>query len=552
MGRTVSKETILLSSPSDLPDEHIRIIRNVIKQWNHNASRSAQIEFELLQWKDMAPNAEREGRGQIVIDDYFRNGTVSAVIAVFTNRLGTSTGAFLSGTVEEIHLAQGLGLPVGVFWNRWQAEIGLVDKQSGIYAKQVIDQYQQLDDFLHKSQCAGLYREYHSKAELRTYVGNLLDAFRAKLQAKRCSRSDCSPSAQPSVSTNPSGIAGSVTINNCGNVGAFAIQGDVIQRQSQTQGQLQSQVAAQAQAQEQTQSQVSASTTSEEAKAKTTAGSAASDNASKPLDAAELLGRMFVALSGEKNPSASSYGEMSAPVRADGRCLRAPLEGLRIVYEANVGRVCLRIFPDEASSNRYYCIADDGGNSSTIRLTYVDAENGRVDQPFVLDSYKNEEVVQDWNDDFEGQLTDCIATIQRMSRYIAMREVHQREWDERFARYVAATGGNYKNELLNGHMYQSVHSRLVFISGGRLYRPGNNAPQAGVQVTIDGVHYDAFDVPIIALTGADVLSELIARVKRTMHDAGRMIRRGSSRHTATNATNFLNMLKKYRDFIAAE
>lgn len=88
MGRTVSKECILLSSPSDLPEGHIHLIQDVISQWNHDAGQFADIEFELLQWKDMARNAEHEERGQLFIDEYLRKGIVSAVIVIFTNKLG--------------------------------------------------------------------------------------------------------------------------------------------------------------------------------------------------------------------------------------------------------------------------------------------------------------------------------------------------------------------------------------------------------------------------------------------------------------------------------
>ncbi|QNJ94840.1 DUF4062 domain-containing protein [Mycolicibacterium fluoranthenivorans] len=106
---------ILISSPSDLPQEHRDTIARTIRRWNNQHSRFYGIHY--------SPTDSSEG-GAPLFGEYAQDvvnkqivDDSDMVLAIFTDRLGTPTPDHKSGTAEEIERALSQKKEVAVLQN---------------------------------------------------------------------------------------------------------------------------------------------------------------------------------------------------------------------------------------------------------------------------------------------------------------------------------------------------------------------------------------------------------------------------------------------------
>lgn len=99
MPRTATIYRILIASPSDVFEER-EAVRNVIYNWNASHSVDMSIMFEPVLWETHV-NPELGDRPQSIINRQIVDDS-DILIGMFWTRVGTPTGTFESGTIEEI------------------------------------------------------------------------------------------------------------------------------------------------------------------------------------------------------------------------------------------------------------------------------------------------------------------------------------------------------------------------------------------------------------------------------------------------------------------
>lgn len=95
---------VMIASPSDVAEER-QLVRDAIYEWNAIHSKQFGIMLNPVGWEThVAP--EMGNRPQEIINTRILNDT-DILIGIFWTRLGTETGEYVSGTVEEItkHIA---------------------------------------------------------------------------------------------------------------------------------------------------------------------------------------------------------------------------------------------------------------------------------------------------------------------------------------------------------------------------------------------------------------------------------------------------------------
>lgn len=95
---------VMIASPSDVAEER-QLVRDAIYEWNAIHSKQFGVMLNPVGWEThVAP--EMGNRPQEIINTRILNDT-DILIGIFWTRLGTETGEYVSGTVEEItkHIA---------------------------------------------------------------------------------------------------------------------------------------------------------------------------------------------------------------------------------------------------------------------------------------------------------------------------------------------------------------------------------------------------------------------------------------------------------------
>lgn len=90
---------VVIASPSDVPEERA-IVQNVINNWNTSNSLTSGILLDPIMWETHV-HPDMSDRPQGVINDQVLS-YADAVIGIFWSRIGTHSGAYESGSVEEI------------------------------------------------------------------------------------------------------------------------------------------------------------------------------------------------------------------------------------------------------------------------------------------------------------------------------------------------------------------------------------------------------------------------------------------------------------------
>ena len=145
---------VMIASPTDVREER-SITREVIHEWNVVNSERDSVVLLPVGWETHAAPALGERPQALINKQVLR--TCDLLVAIFWTRLGTSTGAAQSGTVEEIQEHLATGKPAMVYFSTVPANPTSVDQ----------DQYNELRIFKNTIRQLGIVEEYGSVTDFR-------------------------------------------------------------------------------------------------------------------------------------------------------------------------------------------------------------------------------------------------------------------------------------------------------------------------------------------------------------------------------------------------
>lgn len=174
---------LLLISPSDVARERERISNAVIR-WNAQIGDALKAHVDLVRWETHG-SPDLSGTAQDVLDRQIVDGC-DLGLAVFWSRVGTPTGAHVSGSVEEISRLRGQGKRVMVYF---------CDRP--IPANVDLAEYQRLRDLRAEYEQQGLIGTYVEPADLELAVlGHLSSAVKSLLPSRVLNPEEATPLTQ--------------------------------------------------------------------------------------------------------------------------------------------------------------------------------------------------------------------------------------------------------------------------------------------------------------------------------------------------------------------
>lgn len=145
---------VLIASPFDVSSERAAI-REVISRWNNAHSETRHIVLMPVGWEThSAP--EMGDRPQAILNQQIAN-SCDLLIGVFWTRLGTDTGEYASGSVEEIEEHMKAGRQTMIYFSKAPVEPDSIDP----------GQYGKLKEFKKTCQARGVYAEYSDLNEFQ-------------------------------------------------------------------------------------------------------------------------------------------------------------------------------------------------------------------------------------------------------------------------------------------------------------------------------------------------------------------------------------------------
>jgi hypothetical protein len=146
---------VMIASPSDVSAER-SIVREVLSEWNVvNADVRRQVLLPIGWETHSVP--EMGDRPQALINKQILHDC-DLLVGVFWTRIGTATGEYASGTVEEIEEHIKAGKPTMLYFSSAPVLPDSVDP----------DQYRRLKEFRMSCQARGLYEPYSDVQDFRT------------------------------------------------------------------------------------------------------------------------------------------------------------------------------------------------------------------------------------------------------------------------------------------------------------------------------------------------------------------------------------------------
>lgn len=145
---------VMIASPSDVAAER-NVIREVITEWNNLNADARRTVLLSIGWETHS-TPEMGDRPQAIINKQILGGC-DLLVGVFWTRLGTETGAYQSGTVEEIEEHLKAGKPAMLYFSNVPVVMGSVDES----------QYTSLKRFKDDCMTRGLLESYSSVSEFR-------------------------------------------------------------------------------------------------------------------------------------------------------------------------------------------------------------------------------------------------------------------------------------------------------------------------------------------------------------------------------------------------
>jgi hypothetical protein len=155
---------LLISTPSDVLPQHLSEIRKVISQWNINSGESVGLVILPVLWTEHAV-AEFGDRPQALLNTQIVKDA-DLGIAIFRDKLGTPTGAAVSGTAEEIQTLAGAGKLIGVFFDE-TGRPPLADKNART-------EFDRLMEYRTELQASALTFSFKNSTDLVSCVNNFL------------------------------------------------------------------------------------------------------------------------------------------------------------------------------------------------------------------------------------------------------------------------------------------------------------------------------------------------------------------------------------------
>lgn len=153
---------IFIASPSDVQEER-DIIARIIREWNDLHSYERKVVLLPLRWEThSAPELNR--RPQEIINTEIVD-LADMAVGVFWTRIGTPTGGFESGTIEEIERIGNAGKLVMCYFSKAKVELDKVD----------LEQYKSLKEFKKKTYPNGLIEQYSNSVEFRDLFAKQLE-----------------------------------------------------------------------------------------------------------------------------------------------------------------------------------------------------------------------------------------------------------------------------------------------------------------------------------------------------------------------------------------
>lgn len=138
---------VLIGSPSDVQEER-KIIEESLYVWNSIHSLDERIILQPIMWeRDSAP--QLGDRPQAILNAQIVNDC-DLLIATFWTKIGSPTGKYNSGTVEEIQEFIKAKKPVMLYFSSKPADPTTIN----------LEQLQELNEFKNAMKQEGLYKEY--------------------------------------------------------------------------------------------------------------------------------------------------------------------------------------------------------------------------------------------------------------------------------------------------------------------------------------------------------------------------------------------------------
>ena len=152
---------VMIASPSDVATER-QVIRDVVNEWNaiHSEDRAAVL--MPVGWESHA-SPQMGIRPQEVINRQVLKDC-DLLVAAFWTRIGSPTGEFSSGTVEEIEEHLAAGKPAMIYFSAQPVQPDSVDAE----------QFQALQTFKNSCRGRGLIENYDSISEFREKISRNL------------------------------------------------------------------------------------------------------------------------------------------------------------------------------------------------------------------------------------------------------------------------------------------------------------------------------------------------------------------------------------------
>jgi hypothetical protein len=154
MSYTAVVYRVMIASPSDVGPER-GVVREVVGRWNNAHSDSRGIVLMPIGWEThSAP--EMGDRPQAILNRQI-SAECDLLVGVFWTRIGTATGEYASGSVEEIEEHMKAGKPTMLYFSTAPVVYGSVDR----------DQFDRLVAFKDSCRSRGVYEEYSDLADFR-------------------------------------------------------------------------------------------------------------------------------------------------------------------------------------------------------------------------------------------------------------------------------------------------------------------------------------------------------------------------------------------------
>lgn len=153
---------IFIASPSDVQEER-EVIARIIREWNDLHSFERKVVLLPLRWETHAA-PELGKRPQEIINTEIVDHADMAV-GVFWTRIGTPTGEFASGTIEEIERLGSAGKLVMCYFSKAKAELDNLD----------LEQFKLLKEFKKKTYPNGIVETYSNIVEFRDKFAKQLE-----------------------------------------------------------------------------------------------------------------------------------------------------------------------------------------------------------------------------------------------------------------------------------------------------------------------------------------------------------------------------------------